>query len=119
MTGPTDTPAPDPGVVPATTVPDLDDLDGFADSVRAEITRHGGTLLTAVGIVVGAASACWSNPAGAGEFQSRRASVLVDVLLEYVTAAACACNTTEQRTHQRGDQGFCRLDRVSRSESED
>jgi hypothetical protein len=66
MTGPTDTPAPDPGVVPATTVPEL-----------------------------------------------------VDVLLEYVTAAACACNTTEQRTHQRGDQGFCRLDRVSRSESED
>lgn len=81
------------------------ELADFAASVRAEIARH--DLPTAIGIVVGAASGCWSNLQGAGIFQSEKASALVDVLLEFVTP--CACQTTEQRTHRRGDEAFCAL----------
>lgn len=60
------------------------DLDDYAASIRDEIARHGGDLFTAVGIVVGAASSCWENLAGAGAFESNRASVLVDVLLQHI-----------------------------------
>jgi hypothetical protein len=41
-------------------------------------------IAEAIGIALGAASMCWENPAGAGTFESDRASVLVDVLTEYV-----------------------------------
>jgi hypothetical protein len=33
---------------------------------------------------IGAASVCWENMSGAGEFQIHRASRIVDELLEYV-----------------------------------
>jgi hypothetical protein len=98
----TETPTP----MPDTTAPPAD-LEAYKASVREEIARHGGDPATAVGFVVGAASSCWSNLGGAGVFESERASALVDVLLEYVTP--CACQTTEQRTHRRGDEAFCAL----------
>lgn len=60
------------------------DLKAYIESVHAEIERHGGGIETAIGIVVGAASACWSNLEGAGKFQSQRASALVDVLMDRV-----------------------------------
>ena len=84
------------------------DLEEFKANIRDEIARHGGDQATAVGIVVGAASSCWSNLGAAGVFESQHASALVDVLLEYVQA--CACNTTEQRTHRRGDAAFGMVD---------
>jgi hypothetical protein len=37
-----------------------------------------------IGEYVGAASACWETLSGAGEFDSSRASRIVDELLEYV-----------------------------------
>ena len=47
---------------------DADDLAAYKDSVRAEIERLGGGVPYAMGIIVGAASACWDNLAGAGIF---------------------------------------------------
>lgn len=58
----------------------------FADSVRAEIARAGGDFFTAAGVVIGAASMCWENPAGAGVFQSSHAAALVPVLVEHAHA---------------------------------
>lgn len=89
------------------------DYTDYLASFRADIARcvdeGSDELRTAVGMILGGASSCWSNLAGAGEFESQRASALVDLLLEYVEPrpATCACNTTEQRTHTRGDQAFC------------
>lgn len=39
-----------------------------------------------VGVAIGAGSMCWENPAGAGEFDSTRASLLVDALVERIQA---------------------------------
>lgn len=44
-------------------------------------------LKTFVGEAVGAASMCWENPEGAGVFDSTRASVIVDAILERATTA--------------------------------
>jgi hypothetical protein len=38
----------------------------------------------AIGIAIGAASLCWENPSGAGEFDSTQASKIVDELLEKI-----------------------------------
>lgn len=81
------------------------DLAAYVASVRAELDRFDGQLQGEVGFIVGAASSCWSDLAGAGVFESERASALVDLLVERV--ARCACNTTEQRTHVAGEQAFC------------
>jgi hypothetical protein len=62
----------------------MTDLTDYIESVHKEIDRNGGDISTAIGIVIGAASACWSNLEGAGVFESERASALVDVLLERV-----------------------------------
>lgn len=59
------------------------EIVAYIDSIREEIDRHNGSLPTAVGIVVGAASMCWPLPGGASVFQSQRASALVDLLLSY------------------------------------
>jgi hypothetical protein len=37
-----------------------------------------------IGQYIGAAAACWENLYGAGEFQSQRASRIVDEILDYV-----------------------------------
>lgn len=60
-----------------------EDLTAYIASLREEIDRHGGDLPSAVGLVIGAASSCWTNLAGAGVFESDRASALIDLLLSY------------------------------------
>jgi len=37
-----------------------------------------------IGQAVGAASACWSNLSGAGEFESTRASAIVDEIMDHL-----------------------------------
>lgn len=87
-------------------------IAAYVADIHAEIDRHGGDIATAAAIVIGAATACWANLAGAGEFESTRAAALVGVLLERAGAAQCACNTTEQRTHLAGEQAFCTATRT-------
>lgn len=45
---------------------------------------EGMDLEEAVGISIGAASMCWTNPGGAGEFDSTRAANIVEELLDKV-----------------------------------
>lgn len=42
------------------------------------------TLEEAVGLSIGAASACWDNLSGAGVFESERAAVITETLLDLV-----------------------------------
>lgn len=63
--------------------------DATLDEQRAHLTRalnNTNSLASAIGISVGAASACWSNLRGAGVFESDRAKMVVDVLLEHITS---------------------------------
>lgn len=65
-------------------MPELtEDMNAYIASLREEIDRHGGDLPAAVGMVIGAASSCWTNLKGAGVFESDRAAALVDLLLSY------------------------------------
>jgi hypothetical protein len=50
---------------------------------RAELAKVD-TLEEAIGISVGAASACWSNLEGAGTFESERAASISEALLDLV-----------------------------------
>jgi hypothetical protein len=58
-----------------------EELQAYVQSVHKEIDRAGGGPLALFGIVIGAASVCWSNPEGAGVFDSQRASALIDLLI--------------------------------------
>ena len=62
-------------------------LAEYIDGIRHEIKRSGDTPEMAAGIIIGAASMCWDNMAGAGVFDSRRASALVDLLVERIGAS--------------------------------
>lgn len=42
------------------------------------------TLEEAVGLSIGAASACWDNLSGAGTFESERAALITETLLDLV-----------------------------------
>lgn len=81
-------------------VPPAKEPAEFAASLRRAIDA-------ATGMIIGAASSCWENLAGAGNFQSQHASALIDLMLEYAGRSTCACQTTEQATHPLGDQAFC------------
>ncbi len=76
------------------------EITEYIDSLREEIDRHDGSLPTAVGMIIGAASSCWSNLSGAGVFESQRASALVDLLLSYTGPFEPAASSPET-----GDQG--------------
>lgn len=42
------------------------------------------TLLTVIGQAVGAASVCWEDMSGTGEFESQRARVIVDEVITWI-----------------------------------
>lgn len=50
----------------------------------ADAIREADTLEEAIGVSIGAASACWDNLSGAGTFESERAVVISETLLDLV-----------------------------------
>lgn len=48
------------------------------------------TIETVLGLLAGAASMCWENPSGAGEFKSTQASEFVDQALELINGMIAA-----------------------------
>lgn len=62
--------------------------DGSVDvqdhSKVVEMIRSADTLEEAIGLSIGAASSCWDNLEGAGVFESERAGVITETLVELV-----------------------------------
>ncbi len=82
-----------------TTAPANPELDEWVASVREAALAAGPDLGTHLGVVMGAVSACWANLAGAGEFQSQRASALLDLAVEMATGTAWRPEAAEVRYH--------------------
>lgn len=59
------------------------EIETYIAGVREAIDREDGSLPSAVGIIIGAASMCWEHVDRAGVFQPDRASALIDLLLSY------------------------------------
>lgn len=53
-------------------------------SWAAAMLREADSLEEAIGLAIGAASACWENLGGAGEFQSGDAAAIAEALTELV-----------------------------------
>lgn len=66
-------------------------LEASTDPIAAAIGDPDISLEEAVGRAIGAASMCWENPGGAGEFDSVAASRIVRLLLERFDSHAMAC----------------------------
>lgn len=61
-------------------------LQSFEQRMRTELERCGDDVAMAVELALGAAAACWDNITGAGNFRSKHARTLGDLLVEYIDA---------------------------------
>lgn len=57
--------------------------DVYADMVK-QMIDEAESVEEAIGLAIGGGSACWSNLSGAGTFDSDRANVICDALLNRV-----------------------------------
>lgn len=61
----------------------MSERNGDYEALAAMI-READTLEEAIGLSIGAASACWDNLEGAGVFESERAAAISETLLDLV-----------------------------------
>lgn len=97
---------------------DKNEMDAYVEAVKETIDRvtrdSEDPLAAAIGIVLGSASMAWSNPRGAGVFDSQRAEALIHVLKRWLVARLATENATAAEGSSTVDSGVD--DDPSRSE---